>query len=751
VISSSRIAFIRRFVISLAILLVAAPLLVRWSSQCVDGMFNTPHLWIPAADEQRTKFEWFAEHFESPALVIISWPGCTVDDPRLAQLGDALTDPEHEHYDARSGALIDRVVTGNEVLEELMLKPLGLSRAAAAARLRGVLVGEDGQASCAVVIFTEQGGYDRNRAIEVILETAQAVCQLDRAAFHLAGPPVDGVAIDRAGIDTLRRYAVPSALVSFLFCWWCLRSSIYALVILAAAAVGEGLCLSFVLYSGAPMNAMLVLMPPFVFVLTMAAGVHLVSYYVDEVVASGVDGAARRGMQVGWFPCVLATTTTAIGMGSLLVSDIEPIRMFGGCATIGVVATLLLLFLLLPGAMELWPIVAGDRAERKLRANRRWLSLANFVIRHATVLFIATTVLIAALGMGLAFVQTSVKLRNLFSPHDRVLADYAWLEESLGPMVSVEVLIHFPTDSQVDFRTQVRFVAAVTGKALELDDVGGVMSAATLAFPIPPGGRVRGVAQKTFISRKLRKARYLYEDEAHRCWRVTARVPALSELDYAQFLHVLERQIAPFVAEYAARVDEPIRMTVTGALPLIYQTQRTLLADLIRSFLVAFVVVGIVMMLVLRSVSAGLLVMVPNVFPTAVVFGLMGWLRWPIDIGSMMTASIALGIAVVDTLHFLTWFRRDVAAGNEVEDAVRRAYLHCATPMLQTSIICGIGMLVFVFSSFTPASRFAWMVFVLLIAALVGDLVILPALLAGRLGRAFVSDRVVRPSSPDPV
>lgn len=152
----------------------------------------------------------------------------------------------------------------------------------------------------------------------------------------------------------------------------------------------------------------------------------------------------------------------------------------------------------------------------------------------------------------------------------------------------------------------------------------------------------------------------------------------------------------------------------------------------------AFAAVTVVTVIVLRSVPAGLLVMVPNLFPTAVIFGLMGWLRIPIDIGSVMTASIALGIAVVDTLHFLTWFRRDVSTGHGVKDAVQRAYSHCATPMLQTSLICGVGMLVFAFSSFAPATRFAWMVFILLTAALLGDLVILPAVLAGPLGKVFL-------------
>jgi hypothetical protein len=725
---------IRRFVFTFAAVMLIAPLLAWWSLRCVDSMFNTPHLWIPPAHEQRAEFEWFVEHFESQALVIISWPDCTIDDRRLVELEDALTDPLHELYDTRNADLIDRVITGYSIVRDLMDEPVDLSKKDAVARLRGVLVGKDGESSCAVVMFTDQGGYDRREAIEVILETAQAVCQLDRDAFRLAGPPVDGVAIDAAGIETMRRYALPSALVSLLFCSWCLWEWRYAVTIFIAAAFGEGLCLALVFQSGTAMNAILILMPPLVFVLTIAAGVHLVNYYFDEARSRGIVDAPRRALQVGWLPCALATATTAIGLGSLLVSDVEPIRTFGGFATIGVVATLLLLFLLLPGVMERWPIAVEIQAKQERPSNKFWLKLANLVIARATFICFASLAVIAALGLGLGSVQTSVKLRDLFSPRDRVLAEYAWLEENLGPMVPVEVVVHFPADSRLDFQQQILVVRAVANKVRELEDVDGVMSSATFA----PRGRIRFI-QQTIIRQRLVKARYLYEDEVQRSWRVTARVPALSDLDYEDFLQDLAGQVDPLVASIAEKANERIETTVTGVLPLIYQTQRTLLSDLLNSFVAAFGIVGVVMMIVLRSVRAGLLVMIPNIFPTAVIFGLMGWLRIPVDIGSVMTASIALGIAVVDTLHFLTWFRRDISAGQEAPEAVRRAYSHCATPMLQTSIICGIGMLVFVLSSFTPASRFAWMVFILLMAALVGDLVILPALLAGPLGKVFVS------------
>jgi predicted RND superfamily exporter protein len=103
-----------------------------------------------------------------------------------------------------------------------------------------------------------------------------------------------------------------------------------------------------------------------------------------------------------------------------------------------------------------------------------------------------------------------------------------------------------------------------------------------------------------------------------------------------------------------------------------------------------------------------------------------------------MTASAALGIAVDDTVHVLTWFRRGIARGLSRYDAIREAFAHCAGAMVHTSLICACGLMVFALSTFVPILHFAWLMFFLLMAALLGDLVLLPAILAGPLGVFFV-------------
>jgi predicted RND superfamily exporter protein len=290
----------------------------------------------------------------------------------------------------------------------------------------------------------------------------------------------------------------------------------------------------------------------------------------------------------------------------------------------------------------------------------------------------------------------------------------------------------------------------------EIPAVGGTLAATTFVATIPTGRGVRDTARRGVIARRILANRqrlvdmqYLYlEVDADRPehvreeqWRISGRVEALSGLEYASFLDRLEREVDEFLQADDAARRLRVKPEVSGGVFLVSMAQKQLMIDLQNSFLLAFLLIVVAMMVLTRNPVAGLISMVPNVFPALLIFGVIGWLDVAVDIGTMMTASVAMGIAVDDTSHFLTWFRRGVDQGMTRTEAIRHAFHHCATPMLQTSLICGLGMLVFVVSPFTPVARFACLMFVLLFAALVGDVILLPAILASPAGRLVVSLR----------
>ncbi|MEO0445056.1 MAG: MMPL family transporter, partial [Verrucomicrobiota bacterium] len=139
----------------------------------------------------------------------------------------------------------------------------------------------------------------------------------------------------------------------------------------------------------------------------------------------------------------------------------------------------------------------------------------------------------------------------------------------------------------------------------------------------------------------------------------------------------------------------------------------------------------------LRSVRLGAVAMLGNLFPIVVFFGFLSLIGESIDIATMMIAAVAFGIAVDDTVHFLTWLQRGLARKEGVEEAVRFAYQRSAGAILQTTLIISLGMLAFCLSDFQPAQRFALFSAAVLVLAMWGDLLWLPALLQGPFRRWF--------------
>lgn len=175
----------------------------------------------------------------------------------------------------------------------------------------------------------------------------------------------------------------------------------------------------------------------------------------------------------------------------------------------------------------------------------------------------------------------------------------------------------------------------------------------------------------------------------------------------------------------------------TGVMPLVYKTQRELLVSLQESLVLATLLITGMLVVLLRSLGGGLAAMIPNLFPLVAVFGALGWLGIHVDIGIMMTASVALGVAVDDTIHFVSWFRRGLGMGLPRFDAAMLSYQRCGTAMMQTTLVAGLGLAVFAASTFTPTQQFGVLMVTILAAALVGDLILLPALLVGPLGALF--------------
>ncbi len=748
----------QRFKIILLYLLFLSPWIGKGAIEALQPAANSPLDWVDANFAPRSDYDMFSEQFGAADVIVISWPGCTIDNQNIDRFVHALrTQPcffsepagqelanELGHETASSDTavstsnrrhwLFHRVVSGRELYRSFAQPKMGLSDDEARQRMAGSMLGPDGSTTAVVIAFNETGLRQRGRLVPLIRATATKFGGADYAQQHLAGPIMDGYAVDQASETTMSRFAPLSSIIVFCVCILCLDSFYAAGIVFGISCISQLIALAILHYCGGEMTALLIVLPPLIQVLAIAGGIHLFNYVIDAAHQTGKETAVVRALQIGWLPCVLSSATTAIGLGSLAVSGLAAVREFGMFAALGVVATVAVLLVLLPGLLAWRSIRMSDR-DSPDRLRFIWTKLTNLQIEHANFICMVAAIGIIGLTIGVSRLQASVRIETLFGQQSRLMSDYVWLESNVGALVPIEAVVTIPKSSGYDTAQQLSLLRTIEQQLSHATHVEAVTSCLDFLPKLPPtapAGSVEMVFQQSETA--ISNAGYLNSSDTANHWRLTAHVSALGDLNYGDILHEMQVSLN---AEANPDIAQDYSIKLSGLMPLVHEIQSQLLSDLFASFLTAFVLIAVVMTIVQASFFAGILAMVPNVFPALALFGFLGWIDHPIDIGSIMTASVAMGIAVDDTLHFLTFFNSQIHAGSNRLQAVEAAYRHCGRAMLQTTLVCGTGLAIFALSDFVPTARFAWMMVALLTFAIIGDLLILPAILLSPLGVAF--------------
>jgi predicted RND superfamily exporter protein len=780
----------------MAILVFLLPMVVVGAIKAKGNNRNDVKGWLPLEYPETQVYRFFRRNFQGEEFILISWEGCTMTDPRLELLARKLLPPPDEASRIDRPIYFKTAQTGPRAVERMTAEPLNLDREEAISRLTGALIGPppagvaagseadnlDQRQTCLVLTLADTARANLHGTIDTIKTVAEKECGIPEKSLHMGGPPVDNVSIDRAGQTSVTILFGLSLVVGFFVSWWSLKSKALVGMVLASGVYSMFASLAVVWYSGYPVDAILLTMPSLVYVATTSGAIHLANYYRDQLAETGVqEGAAGRAVHHALLPLSLATGTTAVGLATLAVSELVPIRMFGIFSAVGVVVSFVILVTFMPAALELFPpkLGLGKTGEDEETIHwqpieqSRWWHAGQWITRHNGLVATACLLAMLAVGYGMTRVESSVQLMRLFSPKARIRADYRWLETKLGPLVPMEILVRIDQENcSLNFLERMELVGDIQREIGGLDEVGSSLSTVTFGRSLDTGGSGEGVGgaavrafglgartKRSVLNRRLTAHRdeflegdYLRDAKSpdgrdEELWRISARVSATKEVDYALFQRDLRTKIDPILERLRGDGVTGIRVDYTGLVPLVYKAQHSLLDGLIIGFISDFAIIVAVMIALCRAASAGLVLLLPAAFPAVMVFGGMGWGNallksmgtgnLLIDIGTVMAPSVALGVTVDDVVHFMLWFRRGIADGLDRKQAVMLAYKGCARAMYQSWGVIGIGLSVFSLSPFGPTQRFGHMMLAMLTIALVGNLVLLPALLAGPLGAVF--------------
>jgi uncharacterized protein len=644
-------------------------------------------------------------------------------------------------------------------------------------------------APVAVAVALSEGGEADEAETLTLLRAAAVASGIPAADLKLGGSAVAAIELNREVMNAAWNPAFPwsqihkrsvmltSALVGAILAFVMVRSIRLATIVLVGSILTTFLATALVPATGGTMNLVLVVMPSLLLVITLSGGIHIANYW-RHAAANDVRTAVVESCRMAARPCFLAAGTTAIGLGSLCTSGLAPVRDFGLYAAIGTMLSFLMVVYGIPALLLLWPGQPPHDAELD---HPGWRGVGRLLTRRPMLQTIASLILCTVGSLGLMYFQTETKVIRYFPESSQIVQDYWFIENHVAGIVPVETIVRFDEQAQkqANFLDRMEMVRDIQERIRQHGEITGCIALADFqpyTEPLPDSPSLlassryhkrANTAEDRIRSGEIAgtEAFYAVADrnrdlqapgdralchQGDELWRITAQVNVMTKADYREIIDDLNH-----VAQEVLRYQPGASHVVTGTVPLFLRTQQAVLDSLISSSFLSFALILMVFIVQLRSILAGLLAMIPNIVPITIVFGLVSFGGMKIDIGTMITASIALGMAVDGTLHFLEWFQNKLAAGMSREQAVISAVTHCGPAIWQTTWVVALGLIVLVPAELLLISRFGWLMAAMVGVAMLGDLVLLPQMLASPLGAWFVprppkTDAAETPSAKTP-
>ncbi|MHC4494931.1 MAG: efflux RND transporter permease subunit [Planctomycetota bacterium] len=466
-------------------------------------------------------------------------------------------------------------------------------------------------------------------------------------------------------------------------------------------------------------------MPALLTAIGFTDSVHLMLHMRREV---GAGSSARSGAilairRIG-IACALTSLTTAVGFGSLLLASRPSVRDFGGCCAMGCVLTFIAVMTFVPllsGTFLGGRCAAAAKAEQMSRWNNYFDLVSRRVSARAMPITIFSVLIIIALTATALKLKRDVDIQFYPPQSDSMRAmDIFKQDFGGGGMIHAWVDWRDPNDVLAGLVSALKDVHTI------FDDdpfTSYPMSALNLVQSIgvqPKETRI-SIALLSLFPKDL-VDRFIHFD--HGCAVVNAKCPILGASASVPALSRIERSLAELSEKY-----EPLRFRLTGVPLVISRSLHKINIDLARSLGLAAVIIFGIITLEFRSFRYGAICLIPNIFPLAVISAYLFFTGQSLQTMTVLVFTICLGIAVDDTIHFMTRFRTEFRECGNAHEAVKHSFRAVGKALVVTTIIFMFCFGTCATSTIPMTKNFAYLACIGFAAALAGDLIILPALL----------------------
>ena len=500
-----------------------------------------------------------------------------------------------------------------------------------------------------------------------------------------------------------------------------------------------------------PFKITTMIIPGFLVGVGLADSVHVLSIFYRHYSQNGnKENAVAFSLGHSGLPIVMTSMTTAAGLLSFSYAKLTAIAEMGIFAASGVLLAVFYTIIMLPALLALLPIKQTGSAEKKSHVmDRVLLFFADFsTSRPVPILFTSAVIFVFSL-IFVTRLEFSHNDIEYFPDNTQVKKDLIHIDRELKGVLALEVIIDTGKENGIYEPEILNRIDSLAGRieTIKRDElfVGKVISIVDILketnqalngnhpdhYTVPQNRDA--IAQQFLLiensgSEDLEKI----VDSQFQKTRFTIKTPWVDSVIFEKFIKEIHQL---FNETFKDKAD----IGISGEIALMARTIPATLHSMTQSYLIAFAVITVMMIILVGDLRIGLLSMIPNLLPILFVMGLIGLSGLPLSLNTLMIGSIAIGLVVDDTIHFMYNFRRYYMKTNDAYIAVRETLLSTGRALLITTLILSAGFFCIMFGSLKNFVHFGFFTGLTIIFALLADFLVAPALMVFMIQKKIIN------------
>ena len=556
-------------------------------------------------------------------------------------------------------------------------------------------------------------------------------------------------------IDEIGKFILAALGITSLIFFFFFRSFRATLISMIVVLIGVMWTFGIIGLLEYEITVLTALIPPLIIVIGIPNCIFLINKYQHEVNKHGNKAKSlQRVISKIGNATLMTNVTTASGFATFIITESELLKEFGIVASLSILAIFILCLLIIPIIYSYMPMPKDKHLEH---LNKRWINAfvdwMEFMVRYKKIaIYVVSLLLLIASIIGIYQIKISGSLIEDMPVKTEFFQDIKFFEDEFNGVMPLEILIDTKRKKGIMKLANLKRMNALEELIIEIPQLSKPISIVSLVkyskqayyngnpkyYQLPTAQENNFILSYAKNSSQDVDLLKNFVDSTGQFARITTFMRDVG----TDKMERIEENLIDKINKVFPK--DRYNVTLTGKAYLFQKGTHFLVNNLILSLSLAIILISVFIAYMFRSLRMIIVSLIPNLLPLLITAGLMGYLGVPIKPSTILVFSIAFGISVDDTIHFLAKYRQELQANNwKIRQSVYAALRETGVSMFYTSIVLFFGFSVFVISNFGGTVALGALVSTTLLFAMLANLLLLPSLLLS-LERSIANKEVLK-------